>query len=135
MATIALMLGGAILNATAFIGGSYLAKALSGDDTERVRHDKALEKYQHDMGEWQKQQKLYQDWLNEQYFEKKQADENLQSTDQAFILYNKAHPSETLQDKPNFKNYYSPSEKQKQYELLYVGGGMLGTGYLVSKYL
>jgi len=30
MATIALMLGGAILNATAFIGGSYLAKSLSG---------------------------------------------------------------------------------------------------------
>jgi len=80
MTTIALMLGGAILNATAFIGGSYLAKSLSGEDTERVRHDKALEQYQHDMGEWQKQQKLYQDWLNEQYFEKKQADENLQST-------------------------------------------------------
>jgi len=135
MATIALMLGGAVLNATAFIGGSYLAKALSGDDTERIRHDKALEKYQHDMGEWQRQQKLYQDWLNEQYFEKKQADENLQSTDQAFILYNKAHPSARLQDKPNFKNYYSPSEKQKQYELLYVGGGMLGTGYIVSKYI
>jgi len=131
MATIALMLGGAILNATAFTGGSYLAKYLSGDDTERIRHDKALEIYQHDMGEWQKQQKLYQDWLNEQYLDKKQADENLQSTDQAFILYNKA----ALQNKPNFKNYYSPSEKQKQYELLYVGGGMLGTGYLVSKYL
>jgi len=129
MATIALMLGGAILNATAFVGGSYLAKSLSGEDTERVRHDKALEKYQHDMGEWQKEQKLYQDWLNEQYIEKKQADENLQSTDQAFILYNK------LQNKPNFKNYYSPSEKQKQYELLYVGGGMLGVGYLASKYL
>jgi len=137
MATIALMLGGAILNATAFVGGSYLAKSLSGEDTERVRHDKALEKYQHDMGEWQKEQKLYQDWLNEQYIEKKQADENLQSTDQAFILYNKAHPSATLklQNKPVFKNYYSPSEKQKQYELLYVGGGMLGTGYLVAKFL
>jgi len=135
MATIALMLGGAVLNATAFIGGSYLAKTLSGDDSERVRHDKALEKYQQDMGEWEKQQKLYQEWLNDQYLNKKQADENLDSTDQAFILYNKAHPSATLKQKPEFKNYYSPSEKQKQYELLYVGGGMLGTGYLVSKYL
>jgi len=48
MATIALMLGGAILNATAFIGGSYLAKSLSGEDTEKVRHDKALEQYQHE---------------------------------------------------------------------------------------
>jgi len=135
MASIALMISGAILNATAFTRGSYLARYLSGDDKERVRHDKALEKYQQDMGEWQKQQKLYQNWLDQQYLNKKQADENLQSTDQAFILYNKAHPSARLQDKPNFKNYYSPSEKQRQYELLYVGGGMLGTGYLVSKYL
>ena len=31
MATIAIMLGGALLNAAAFIGGNYLAKALSGD--------------------------------------------------------------------------------------------------------
>jgi len=135
MASIALMISGAILNATAFTRGSYLARYLSGDDKERVRHDKALEKYQQDMGEWQKQQKLYQNWLDQQYLNKKQADENLQSTDQAFILYNKAHPSARLQNKPNFKNYYSPSEKQKQYELLYVGAGMLGTGYLVSKYL
>src|SRR6056300_1118705 len=104
MATIAMLIGGAVLNATAFVGGSYLAKFLSGKqtDAERVRHDKALEKYQHDMGEWQKEQKLYQDWLNEQYLEKKQADENLQSTDQAFILYSKAHTqvnTHTLQNK------------------------------------
>ena len=50
MATIALMIGGAILNATTFVGGSYLAKYFSGDktDEERIRHDKALEKYQKD---------------------------------------------------------------------------------------
>ena len=39
------MIGGAILNATTFVGGSYLARYLSGDktDTERIRHDKAIE--------------------------------------------------------------------------------------------
>ena len=31
MATVAIMVGGAILNAATFIGGNYLAKALSGD--------------------------------------------------------------------------------------------------------
>ena len=30
MASIALMIGGAIINATTFVGGSYLAKYLSG---------------------------------------------------------------------------------------------------------
>ena len=51
MATLAIMIGGAILNAATFIGGNYLAKALSGDSgnaalAEKIRHDKALEAYQ-----------------------------------------------------------------------------------------
>ena len=49
------MLGGAVLNASTFIGGSYLAKYLSGTktDQERRRHDKALEKYQRDYAKYQ----------------------------------------------------------------------------------
>ena len=44
------MIGGAILNAAIFIGGNYLAKALSGDTgnaalAEKIRHEKALEAY------------------------------------------------------------------------------------------
>ena len=51
MASIAIMIGGAVLQATAFIGGNYIAKALSGSSSkdlelERERHDKAQEKYQ-----------------------------------------------------------------------------------------
>ena len=51
MASIVIMIGGAILNAAAFTGGNYLAKYLSGDRgqaalDEKIRHDKALEKYQ-----------------------------------------------------------------------------------------
>ena len=64
MATIAMMLGGAVLNATAFVGGSYLAKYLSGDktDTERIRHDKALEKYQKDYATYQENRQKLIDW-------------------------------------------------------------------------
>ena len=51
MASIAMMIGGAILNAAAFTGGNYLAKYLSGDSgkaamDEKIRHNKALEAYQ-----------------------------------------------------------------------------------------
>ena len=47
---VAMMVGGAVLNATTFVGGSYLAKYLSGNSEkvflyEKERHDKALEKY------------------------------------------------------------------------------------------
>ena len=51
MATIAMMIGGAVFNAAAFTSGSYLAKFLAGDNgkavlDEKPRHDKALEAYQ-----------------------------------------------------------------------------------------
>ena len=41
MASIALMIGGAIINATTFVGGSYLAKYLSGssDSDEEKKRD------------------------------------------------------------------------------------------------
>ena len=42
MASIAIMVGGAVLNAAAFIGGNYLARALGGGDKaaleEKERH-------------------------------------------------------------------------------------------------
>ena len=52
MATIAIIIGGAVLNTATFIGSNFLAKALSGDsgqaalDEKKKRHDLALEKYQ-----------------------------------------------------------------------------------------
>ena len=49
MASVALMIGGAVLNAAAFTGGNYLAKYLSGSGdalAEKTRHDKALEAYE-----------------------------------------------------------------------------------------
>ena len=51
MASIAIMIGGTVLNAAAFTGGNYLAKYFAGDDGqaalgEKTRHDKVLEAYQ-----------------------------------------------------------------------------------------
>ena len=43
---VAMMVGGAVLNATTFVGGSYLAKYLSGNDTKDVLY----EKQRHDLG-------------------------------------------------------------------------------------
>ena len=78
MATLAIMIGGAILNAATFIGGNYLAKALSGDSgqatlNEKVRHDKALEKYQKDYAQYQKDRTQLLDWIAKQDREKNKA--------------------------------------------------------------
>lgn len=138
MATIALMIGGAILNATAFVGGSYLARYLSSDgthvDKEKIRHDKALEKYQQAMGEWQKKRQEYQDWLAEEYNNKVRADENDKETDEAFRLYSQTHPDFDLKE-PELSEYYRPSSDQKMGEMAYVGGGMLALGYVASKWI
>lgn len=44
------MVGEAIINATAFFGGSYLAKYFTGDhnksDEDKKQHDLVVEKYQ-----------------------------------------------------------------------------------------
>ena len=50
MVSIAIMVGEAIINATAFFGGSYLAKYFTGDhnkaDEDKKQHDLVVEKYQ-----------------------------------------------------------------------------------------
>lgn len=49
MASIAIMVGGAVPNAAAFIGDNYFARAFSGGsnaaEREEERHGKALETY------------------------------------------------------------------------------------------
>ena len=71
MATVAIMVGGAVLNAATFIGGNYLAKYLSGDSgqaalDEKKRHDLALEKYQRDYAQYQKDRTQLLDWVAQQ---------------------------------------------------------------------
>ena len=116
MATIAMMLGGAVLNATAFVGGSYLAKYLSGggaSDTEKIRHDKALEKYQKDYSEYQEKRQKLIDWKIKKKDEKYQASKNLSKTDEALELYSETH-------EPKFSDYYRPSDQSKNWVKCYM---------------
>ena len=115
MASIAIMLGGAVLNASTFIGGSYLAKYLSGSktDQERRRHDKALEKYQKDYAKYQENRQKLLDWQEQNRHEDAKASRNFENTDEALKLYNKFHPDENMQiNEPVFSDYYRPSKDQ-----------------------
>ena len=46
MASIAMMIGGAVVNAMAFSGSSFLFSSMSGGAAERKRHDLAIERLQ-----------------------------------------------------------------------------------------
>ena len=134
MATIAIMLGGAVLNATAFIGGNYLAKVISGSSStdlqlERERHDKAMEKYQKDYAAYQEKRIAYIDFENRRKGDENQASENISKTDEALRLYNQ------MGNAPKFSDYYRPNSDQKTGEMVYVSGGMLALGYIASKWI
>ena len=108
MATMAIMIGGAVLNAATFIGGNYLAKVLSGDGgqaalDETKRHDKALEAYQAAYAKYQKDRTELLDWIAEQDREKDKAIHDFQDTDRALALYNQTHRTKVaLPKEPEF---------------------------------
>ena len=66
MAIVAMLIGGALVNALAFTGSSYLFHRLSADniDTERKRHDSAIEALQAAQLEWTHKRQQRIDFLN-----------------------------------------------------------------------
>ena len=136
MASIAIMIGGALINATAFVGGSYLAKYLSGDknsvEEEKKRHDLAVEKYQAAYEKYQENRTKLLDWISANDRIKKEANQNFVDTDYALKLYNKAHSEELDMKEPHLSNFYKPSTQQKQGEMIYAGGMALALGLAAS---
>ena len=130
MASIAIMIGGAALNAAAFIGGNYLARYLTGGDKaseEKERHDRALEAYQAAHEKYMRDRNKLLDWIATNAKMKEQAEQDFRDTDYAFELYNKAHLDRPMipPKEPQFSDFYQPSEEQKQGELLFVGAGAI----------
>ena len=68
MASMAMLIGGALANALAFTSSSYLFHRLSADniDAERKRHDAAIEKLQAAQIEWAHKQQQQTDFINNQ---------------------------------------------------------------------
>ena len=65
MATIALMVGGAITNALAFSGSNFLFSQISGAE-ERKRLNLAIEKLQHERDTWNEERLERIDYINEE---------------------------------------------------------------------
>ena len=138
MASIAIVIGGAALNATSFIGGNYLVRYLSGDDKaqaekERVRNDHALEKYNEAVERFREGQEKLQDFIGENDRLKHQTSQNLVNVYNALKLYNQTDNEKIALKEPQMSDYYSPSSQQKAAEIMYVGGGALVLGYTASR--
>jgi len=141
MVSIAIMVGGAVVNATAFINGNYLARALGGGDKaaleEKKRHDKALEDYNTAYAKYMRDRTKLLDWIATNMQVKEQAKQNFNNTNYAFKLYNQAHPDEQMipPKEPKFSDFYQASEQQKKGELMFVDASALALGYAAFRFL
>ena len=81
MASIAMLIGGALANALAFTGSSYLFHRPSADniDAERKRHDAAIEPLQKAQVEWAHKRQERIDFINNQHRLERKQKRNSQS--------------------------------------------------------
>ena len=139
MASLLVMGLGAILNATAFIGGNYLANSLSHHDAnaERRRHDMANEKLQKAQVVWHKQRQQRLDYINNELKREQHAEKTFKNIDAAMQEYYLAtqHKLQPLPREPQLYDFYHPREQQKTGEIVFIIGGIAASGYAVYKYL
>ena len=118
---------GAILNATAFTGGSILGQRLSGQGAElvkeRERHDKALEKFNRDTEFYREYRQKVYDWEKMKKDKSYSAAADLSATDEDLERYEEVEPL--------LSSYYEPSEVQKKWEMIYIAGGLVSGGILL----
>ena len=96
MASIAMLIGGALANALDFTGSSYLFHRLSADntDTERKRHDAAIEKLQKAQIEWAHKRQQRIDFINNQLRLEKKAETKFTGLNNAMREYHEVFGQE-----------------------------------------
>ena len=134
---VAMMVGGAVVNALAFSGSNYLFSNSSETEEERERHDKAEEQLQEARTEWNEKRIQRLDFLNERLKKEHHAEQTFDSVDQAMKEYYYVTGGDTklspLPPEPVLSDFYTPSEDQKNREILFVIGGMALTGFIAWK--
>ena len=140
---VAMMVGGALVNALAFSGSNYLFSHMGNDDAddERKRHDKAVEQLEAAQAEWNKKRTARLDFINQEIQKEHHAVQTFDDVDQAMKQYyyitGKQLPDNlaTLPPKPTLSDYYTPSDSQKDRELVFIVLGMTATGFVAWKFL
>lgn len=137
MATaVAMLIGGALVNAMAFSGSNFLFSMLrsSGVEEERKRHDKAIEQLQAAQVEWSRKRTEHLDWINEELRRQGHAVQTFRDANAAIREYAQVFPKDikTLSllaiPAPKLSDYYTPSDDQKDREITFVILGMAATG-------
>ena len=133
MATaIAMMIGGALVNAVAFSGSSFLFSSLrkKEEDAERKRHDLALEQLTKARDEWSRKRTAYLDYVNTRLRNEAHAKQTFNDIDKALQEYNimTGRHLKTLAAEPKLSDFYvaetddfyTPTDDQKIKEFIFL---------------
>ena len=141
MASIAMLVGGALVNALAFTGSNFLFSMLRAPnaDEERKRHDKALEQLQAAQAEWSRRRAERLDWINEELRRQGHAVHTFKDVDEAIRQYNLVAGGGSriaLEPRPQLSDFYQPSPEQRDREVAFVIMGLGVTSavaYMLAK--
>ena len=139
MATIALMAGGALVNALAFSGSNYFFSKMGKDNDsleEKKRSNAAMEKYAKATKDYNENRQNRLDFINEQLKKENKAVSDEDDVEEAMKQYYYITGGDRLPElppKPKLSDFYTPSEDQKDREIAFVVVGMLITGLVAWK--
>ena len=130
MASIAIMAGGALVNALAFSGTNYLFGKLGG--AERKRHDLAMEKLSRAREAYSRNRQQRLDFINQSLQQQRHANQTFSDLGVAMEEYYKVTGAKLpkLESPPKLSDYYVPSQAQKDGEIAFIIGGMALVGLL-----
>ena len=122
-----MLIGGALANALAFTGSSYLFHRLSADniDAERKRHDAAIEALQKAQIEWTHKHQQRIDFINNQLRLERKAETKFTELNDAMREYHELPP---LPREPVLIDFYTPTDEQHYRELGFIALSMIGIG-------
>ena len=132
MASVVMLMGGALANALAFTGSSYLFHRLSADniDAERKRHDAAIEALQAAQIKWARKRQQRIDFINNQLRLERKAETKFTELNDAMREYRAefGHELPPLPQEPVLSDFYTPTDEQHYRELGFIALSMIGIG-------
>ena len=132
MASVVMLIGGALANALAITGGSYLFHRLSKDsiDAKRKRHDLAIEQLQAAQIEWAHKHQQRTDFIKKQLRLERKAETKFTELNDAMREYHEVfgHELPLLPREPALSDYYTPTNEQHYRELGFIALSMIGIG-------
>ena len=137
MAILAMMAGGALIQAPAF-SGTNAAFSLLGDhgSTERKLHNIAMERLSKAREKYSQERQQRLDYLNKTISQQKHAEQTFGDLSVAMAEYHKVTGRQLppLRDPPKLADFYNPSRQRKDAEIALVVGGMAVVGLLAYKF-